>query len=96
MSIDFTSVRNHHERSVCDAVAAAAERFPGVAKNTELLADVACVALNRLPPRYIRHEVDFSFYLSEKERSDSDRKLNDAVEFAFGFVQARTAMRARR
>jgi hypothetical protein len=26
--------------------------------NPELLSDVACVALNRLPPRYIRHIVD--------------------------------------
>jgi hypothetical protein len=53
------------------------------------------VALNRLPPRYIRHEVDFAFYLSERERSDSDRQVQEAVDYAFGFVQARTAMRAR-
>ena len=92
---DFTSVRNHNERAVCDAVSRQADRFPGVAHNAELLADVACVALNRLAPRYIRHEVDFVFYLSERERGDSERQLLDAVEYAFGFVQARTAMRAR-
>ncbi len=63
--------------------------------SSELLADVACVALNRLPPRYIRHEVDFAFYLSERERSESDRQVQEAVDYAFGFVQARTAMRAR-
>ena len=61
----------------------------------ELLADVACVALNRLPPRYMRHEVDFAFYLSDRERLDNDRLLHEAVDCAFGFVQARTAMRAR-
>jgi hypothetical protein len=69
--------------------------FPGIADNDELLADVACVALNRLQPRYIRHAVDFAFYLSERERSESQALIADAVEFAFGFVQARTAMRAR-
>ena len=56
---------------------------------------MACVALNRLPPRYIRHQVDYVFYLSERERGDSERQILEAVEYAFGFVQARTAMRAR-
>ncbi len=92
---DFTSVRNHNERAVYDAVARDASQHPGLAHNRELLADVACVALNRLPPRYIRHEVDFAFYLSERERSESDRQVQEAVDYAFGFVQARTAMRAR-
>ena len=92
---DFTLVRNHNERAVYDTVLRHAERYPGLGHNPELLADVACVALNRLAPRYIRHEVDFVFYLSERERGDSERQLLDAVECAFGFVQARTAMRAR-
>ena len=95
MTAEFSSVRNHNEGAVFDAVLRHAERYPGVAHRPELLADVACVALNRLPPRYIRHEVDFVFYLSERERSDSERHLREAVDYAFGFVQARTAMRAR-
>jgi len=95
MSVDFTSVRNHNERSVYDAVQRHAPNYPGLAHRADLLADVACVALNRLPPRYIRHEVDFVFYLSERERGESDRHLLEAVDYAFGFVQARTAMKAR-
>jgi Late competence development protein ComFB len=95
MSSDFTSVRNHNERAVYDTVARLAGQYPGLAHQPELLADVACVALNRLPPRYIRHEVDFVFYLSDRERGDSERQLHESVEYAFGFVQARTAMRAR-
>jgi hypothetical protein len=92
---DFDSVRNHNERAVFDAVQQQADRYPGVSHNLELLADVACVALNRMPARYIRHEVDFVFYLSERERGDSERQIFEAVDYAFGFVQARTAMRAR-
>lgn len=92
---DFTSVRNHNERAVYDAVLREASRYPGLSHNAELLADVACVALNRLPPRYIRHEVDFVFYLSERERADNERQIQESVDYAFGFVQARTAMRAR-
>lgn len=95
MSVDFTSVRNLNERAVYQAVSASAEAYPGLQGDPELLADVACVALNRLQPRYIRHEVDFAFYLTDKERKTIDRQVHDAVEYAFGFVQARTAMRAR-
>ena len=95
MNADFSSVRNHNERAIFDAVLEHAHRYPGVANTPALLADVACVALNRLPSRYIRHEVDFVFYLSERERGESERQMAEAVDYAFGFVQARTAMRAR-
>lgn len=95
LTAEFASVCNHNERAVFEAVQDHAYRYPGVANDAELLADVACVALNRLAPRYIRHEVDFVFYLSDRERVDNERQLLEAVEYAFGFVQARTAMRAR-
>jgi hypothetical protein len=95
MSIDFTSVRNHHERAVFAAVSEAAARYPGIAQDAELLADVACVALNRIPARYIRHEVDLAFYQGDSERETDEKNVREAVEYAFGFVQARAAMRAR-
>lgn len=94
MSKEFDLVHNHHERAVFAAVSDGAPRYAALeAKN--LLADVACVALNRLPPRYIRHEVDFSFYLSDAEREENAKAVADAVQFAFEFVQARAAMKAR-
>lgn len=93
MSTDFSSIRNHLERPVFEAVLAAHPRYPGV--DSSLLPDVACVALNRLPPRYIRHAVDLAFYQSEKERNDNERAVLDIVNYAFEFVQARVAMRAR-
>jgi hypothetical protein len=88
------SIHNHHERAVLEAVRATAARHSHL--DPDLLADVACVALNRLPPRYIRHEVDLAFYLSDKERLETERAIAEAVAFAFEFVQARVAMRARR
>jgi hypothetical protein len=94
MSADFDAIHNHHERAVCEAVSAGAARFPHL-NDAELLSDIACVALNRLPPRYIRHEVDFAFYLTDRERADNERAIGKAVAFAFEFVQARRAMRAR-
>jgi hypothetical protein len=94
MSSDFDLIHNHHERAVFAAVHDASKRYPHIS-DKGMLADVACVALNRLPPRYIRHEVDFSFYLSETERRENQQAVDEAVQFAFEFVQARTAMKAR-
>ncbi|MDE2593348.1 MAG: late competence development ComFB family protein [Burkholderiales bacterium] len=94
MPADFTSLRNYFEHPVVDAVMAAAPHYPMLSE--DLLPDVACVALNRLPTRYIRHQVDWAFYLTEKERAENEKLLNDAVGYAFEFVQARVAMRARR
>jgi hypothetical protein len=93
-TIDFTSVHNHYERPVFDAVARLAPNYPYL--EAEALPDVACVALNRLGPRYIRHSVDLTFYLTEKERLAIEQTISEAVSFAFEFVQARLAMRARR
>lgn len=91
---DFESIRNHYEQPVLAAVAVLAPNYPLL--DGELLADVACVALNRLPPRYIRHPVDLAFYMTDKERVDNERAVDESVRSAFEFVQARVAMRARR
>lgn len=95
MALDFDSIHNHNESAVFEAVRLAAPLYPGLGHDNELLADVACVALNRLPPRYIRHTVDFAFYQTESERQVSDESLADAVDYAFKFVQSRAAMGAR-
>lgn len=95
MSADFASIHNHHERAVFDAVLAAAPRFPHL-DDPQIQADIACVALNRLPPRYIRHAIDFSFYLTDPERAENEAAISEAVDFAYQFVQAKVAMRARR
>ena len=93
--MDIASIHNNHEKSVFATVNEMAEHFPHVKENPDMLADIACVALNRLPPRYIRHDVDFAFFQTDRERTESERAISEAVEFAFGFVQARNAMRAR-
>lgn len=95
MHLDFTSIHNHNEQAVFDAVMAAAPDYPALAGKPELFADVACVALNRLPPRYIRHAVDLAFYQGEGARQAAAKAQQEAVAHAFRFVQARAAMGAR-
>lgn len=89
----FESIRNFFEAPVVAAVRDAAARYPLI--EGEMLADVACVALNRLPTRYIRHSADLAFYLGDKERVQNELAVREAVDRAFEFVQAREAMRAR-
>lgn len=95
MSHEFDSIHNHHEQAVYHAVLAASTRF-GHLSDPAIQADIACVALNRLPPRYIRHDIDFSFYLTDRERNENEAAIDEAVTFAYQFVQAKVAMRARR
>jgi hypothetical protein len=91
---DFSSIHNHQERLVLQAIALRSREFPTV--NAEQLPDVACVALNRLPPRYIRHGAQhLAAYQTEAERSAALQAADEAVRYALGFIQAREAMRSR-
>ncbi len=51
------------------------------------LSDVACVALNHLPPRYVRYDVDMSFFLSPQEYMEMEDKIRDAVSHAITHVR---------
>ena len=53
----------------------------------DYLEDVACVALNHLPPRYIRHDVDMIFYLSPIERQEMEEKVMQAIETAVQVIK---------
>jgi hypothetical protein len=46
--------------------------------------------LNRLPARYVRHDVDMMFYLTEQERHAIETALDDALKFGFDFVLERS------
>jgi hypothetical protein len=89
MSINFEQVHNYYERLVFEEVARMSESYPDY--NADMLADVACVALNRLPARYVRHDVDMMFYLTEQERQAIEKSLKNALMFGFAYVRQRLA-----
>lgn len=89
MRSEFEQVHNYYERLVIEHVMVQAEKRPSFTK--DMLADVCCVALNRLPPRYIRHDVDLVFYMPEAERIAIYNALEQAVEEAFAQVAQRRA-----
>jgi hypothetical protein len=90
MTSRFDTVHNYNDEAVFRAINEAALQFPLLAGDPELLADVACVALNRLPPRYVRHDLDTNFYMSDDARAQFEADVKGAVSFAFDFVQSRT------
>ncbi len=92
MIINFEQVHNYYERLIFEDVARSSESYP--AYSADMLADVACVALNRLPARYVRHDVDLMFYLTEQERRTIEESISEVLAFAFEFVGERMAKRA--
>ena len=87
MITDFEQIHNFYERLVLEQVMRRADAHPQ--HTTDMLADVACVALNRLPARYVRHDVDLMFYLTEEERHSIEMALEEAVIHAFALVAQR-------
>jgi len=79
------SVHNYYEHMVLEQLLRASERAK---TDPDFLADVTCVALNRLPPRYVRHDVDMTFFLSPMEMEEMDNKVALAVNAAIDYVLA--------
>ena len=91
MEYNFDQVHNYYERLVFEEVAMRAHDEANARFTADMLADVACLALNRLPARYVRHDVDMMFYLTEVERRAIQQSLDEVLKFAFAFVQERSA-----
>ena len=91
MLFNFEQVHNYYERLVFEDVARMSATHPNF--TMDMLGDVACVALNRLPARYVRHDVDMMFYLTEDERDAIEQAMAEALKFAFAFVFERKAKR---
>ncbi|RRJ83881.1 late competence development ComFB family protein [Aestuariirhabdus litorea] len=74
---------NYYEKLV---VADLQQRFSDQAELHPLFPDIACVALNHLPPRYIHYDIDMAYYLSPEEKREMDDKVQHAVNLAVDFV----------
>ena len=85
MSIE--QIHNYYERLVLDEVIRRVRDDPEV--TADMVADMACVALNRLPARYVRHDVDLVFYLTEAERQQSEMAMDAAIDQAIRLVNER-------
>lgn len=93
MSAAFDEIHNLREQAVFSAIVEMAPDYPHF--DFDLMADVGCVALNRVAPQYVRHTVDFTFYQTASAREADLRTIDEAVRHAFEFVQERSAMGGR-
>ncbi|MBI3563209.1 MAG: late competence development ComFB family protein [Gammaproteobacteria bacterium] len=83
--MSFDSIHNYYEQLVFHRLnEMVAAEF--IESEAEFLCDVACVALNHLPARYVRHEVDMVFYMTPDERERIDREVRNAVSLAVDYV----------
>ncbi|MBE0494148.1 MAG: late competence development ComFB family protein [Thiomicrospira sp.] len=75
----FDSVHNYYEKLVFDEINQfyANEQF-----SEDELEDMACLALNKIQPRYIRHNVDMCFFMTEDDRMKIVDAIKDAVAYA--------------
>ena len=83
----FDTISNYYEQQVYHQIEVMfGKEF---LDDPDFLADVACVTLNSLPPRYIRHQVDMAFYMTSQERGEMEKSIHQAILDAVDFVQAR-------
>ncbi|WP_024851799.1 late competence development ComFB family protein [Hydrogenovibrio kuenenii] len=76
---DLESVHNFYEKKVFDEIN---DHYLNSGLTENQLADMACIALNRIPPKYIRYDIDMSFYMSGQEHQEVDERVKQAVKKA--------------
>ncbi|AAV82694.1 late competence development ComFB family protein [Idiomarina sp. M1R2S28] len=79
-------IHNYYERLVADRIE---ELELEKQHSQEFLADLSCLVLNQLPPRYIRHEVDMAFFLPPSKRLDMEMQVHKAIAEALEFLKGR-------
>ena len=83
--MEDNSFHNYYEGVVLEYLVDVTRRDPTLTKDN--LADVACIALNHLPSRYVRFDVDMSFFLTPQEREDISLRTREAVNGAIDTVK---------
>jgi competence protein ComFB len=85
-SSERDSIHNYYEHMVIEQLQRSNSRANS---DPDFLADAACVALNRLPARYVRHDVDMTFFLSPDEMENMINLVVKAVNEAVDYVESR-------
>jgi len=85
----FSSITNHQEQLVFEELQdILIER--GEPVDPDFMEDLACIALNRLPPRYIRHKVDLVASLTDLEMEELKSRVALAVNESIDIAKRRS------
>lgn len=76
-------IHNYYEHLILERI-----ETLGINKNKDsnYIADLCCLALNQVPPRYIRYEVDMAFYLPQNERQQMEMNVINSISKAIAFL----------
>lgn len=81
----FENIHNYYEQLVLQHIQEKLTQEK-IQHDNDFLEDVACVALNNLPSRYVRHNVDMLYYLTPEERNNMFDNIAEAVTQAIAYV----------
>ena len=76
-------IHNYYEHLVLERIE---ELGINKTRDEDYMADLCCLALNQISPRYIRFEVDMSFYLPQSEKLQMEMNAINAVDKAIKFL----------
>lgn len=88
----LASIQNYYERLVLDCIQEKLSGREGE-HDADFVADLACLALNALPARYVRHAVDLWSHLGDADRAAMGQEVEAAVEAAFAVMRRRRESR---
>ncbi|MCK4950632.1 MAG: late competence development ComFB family protein [Gammaproteobacteria bacterium] len=86
MTID--AIHNYYEGLVQERIIETDEYQSGN-MDQDFFEDVACITLNQLPAKYVRHSVDLIFYMPQKERNDMYVAVDIAIKSALDTISKR-------
>lgn len=75
--MNFDAIHNYYEPLVIEHVMSTVAREGS--HSADALEDIVCLALNQLPARYVRHDIDMAFFLTTREREKMQRAITEAV-----------------
>lgn len=85
-SSELGSVHNYFERLVFTEIN---ESYLNKNLSDQDIADMACIALNHIPPKYIRFDIDTSFFMTPEDYWTNQNKVKQALETAYKVVSTK-------
>ncbi len=79
------TIYNFQELLVYERVQTFAASYESI-KNEQELEDIACIALNSLMPRYVRHLANLQRHMTDDQRHTYETAADAAVRAAFEYV----------
>jgi len=83
--MSFDNIHNYHETVVLTRLNEMVDA-DFIDSEPQFLEDVACVALNQLPARYIKHDIDMFYFMTIEEREKLEYDVHKAVTSAVEYV----------